>query len=52
MGSYALYQIRLDSGKTIEASVPSQILAAAEPPGIDDEVYVSWAHDSATVLSS
>jgi len=52
MGSYALYQIRLDSGKTIEASVPSQILAATEPPGIDDEVYVSWAHDSATVLSS
>lgn len=52
MGSYGLYQIRLDSGKTIEASVPSQILAAAEPPGIDDEVYVSWAHDSVTVLSS
>jgi putrescine transport system ATP-binding protein len=52
MGSYALYQIRLDSGKTIEASVPSQVLAMSEPPGIDDEVYVSWGHDSVTVLSS
>jgi len=52
MGSYALYQIRLDSGKTIEASVPSQVLATSEPPGIDDEVYVSWGNDSVTVLSS
>ncbi len=52
MGSYALYQVRLDSGKTVEASVPSQILAMSEPPGIDDEVYVSWGHDSVTVLSS
>lgn len=52
MGSYALYQIRLDSGKTIEASVPSQVLAMSEPPGIDDEVYVSWGNDSVTVLSS
>lgn len=52
MGSYALYQIRLDSGKVIEASVPSQVLATSEPPGIDDAVYVSWGHDSVTVLSS
>jgi putrescine transport system ATP-binding protein len=52
MGSYALYQIRLDSGKTIEASVPSQVLATRELPGIDDEVYVSWGNDSVTVLSS
>lgn len=52
MGSYALYQIRLDSGKTIEASVPSQVLATSELPGIDDEVYVSWGNDSVTVLSS
>lgn len=52
LGSYALYQIRLDSGKMVEASVPSQLLAAGEPPGIDDEVYVSWGRDSVTVLSS
>jgi putrescine transport system ATP-binding protein len=52
MGSYALFQIRLDSGKTIEASVPSQVLATSELPGIDDEVYVSWGNDSVTVLSS
>lgn len=52
MGSYALYQIRLDSGKIIEANVPSQLLASAEPPAIDDEVFVSWGRDSVTVLSS
>jgi putrescine transport system ATP-binding protein len=52
MGSYALYQIRLDSGKIIEASMPSQLLTQTEPPGVDDEVYVSWGQDSVTVLSS
>ena len=52
MGSYALYQIRLDSGKVVEANMPSQVLIQAEPPGVDDEVYVSWGRDSVTVLSS
>jgi putrescine transport system ATP-binding protein len=52
MGSYALYQIRLDSGKVIEATMPSQLLAQGEPPGVDDEVYVTWGRDSVTVLSS
>ena len=52
MGSYATYQIRLDSGKLIEASVPSQILIQQEPPGVDEEVYVSWGSDGITVLSS
>ena len=52
LGSYALYQIRLDAGKVIEASVPSRILASLDAPGIEDEVYVSWDADSATVLAS
>jgi putrescine transport system ATP-binding protein len=52
MGSYALYQIRLDSGKTVEASVPSQLLAQMDAPGIDEEIFVSWDADSATVLAS
>lgn len=52
MGSYALYQIRLDSGKVVEASVPSLQLAQSDAPGIDEEVYVSWRADSATVLAS
>ena len=52
MGSYALYQIRLDSGKVIEATMPSQLLMQGEAPGIDEEVYVSWGQDSVTVLSS
>ncbi|GAB2903554.1 polyamine ABC transporter ATP-binding protein [Paralcaligenes sp. KSB-10] len=50
LGSYALYQIRLDSGMVINASVPSMMLAQADAPGIDDEVFVNWASDSATVL--
>jgi len=52
MGSYALYQIRLDSGKVVEASVPSLLLAQSESPGVDDEVYVSWHHEAVTVLAS
>ena len=52
MGSYARYQIRLDSGKVIEAHVPSLLLAQADAPGVDEEVYVSWSNDSATVLTS
>ena len=52
MGSYALYQIRLDSGKVVEASIPSRMLSPTDAPGIDEEVYVSWDADSATVLPS
>lgn len=52
MGSYALYQIRLDSGKSVDASVPSILLAQTDAAGIDDEVYISWSADSATVLAS
>lgn len=52
MGSYARYQIRLDSGVVIEATVPSQMLAQADAPGLDDEVFASWSSDSAIVLPS
>ena len=52
MGSFARYQIRLDSGMHIEAHMPSLSLAQPDAPGVDEEVYVSWSDDSATVLSS
>jgi putrescine transport system ATP-binding protein len=52
MGSYARYQVRLDAGQVIEANVPSMILAQADAPGVDDEVFVAWSNDSATVLPS
>jgi len=32
--------------------VPSMRLAQTDAPGIDDEIYVSWDSDSATVLAS
>ena len=52
MGSYTRYQIRLDSGMLIEAQMPSGTLAQPDAPGVDEEVYVSWSDDSATVLSA
>lgn len=52
MGSYARYQIRLDSGMVIEAMVPSLVLSQSDAPGLDDQVYASWSSDSATVLPS
>ncbi|ETF00343.1 putrescine/spermidine ABC transporter ATP-binding protein [Advenella kashmirensis W13003] len=52
MGSYTLYQIRLDAGKIIEASVPGIELSQENAPGIDDEVFVTWGPDSGTVLPS
>lgn len=52
MGSYARYQIRLDAGQVIEATMPSMVLTATDAPGIDDEVFVTWSNDSAIVLPS
>ena len=52
MGSHARYQLRLDSGALVEAEVPRQVLAQSDAPGLEDEVYISWASDSATVLAS
>ncbi|NYT59070.1 polyamine ABC transporter ATP-binding protein [Alcaligenaceae bacterium] len=52
LGSYARYQIRLDSGMALEATVHSLALAQADAPGLDDEVYVVWSSDSVTVLPS
>ncbi len=52
MGSYTRYQIRLDAGMLIEAQMPSGTLAQPDAPVLDDEVYVSWSDDSATVLSA
>ena len=52
MGSYVRYQIRLDSGMLMEANVPSMMLTQTDAPEVEDEVYVSWSADSATVLAS
>ena len=52
MGSYARYQIRLDSGMSVEASVPRLAMAQMDAPAVDEEVYIDWSDDSATVLPS
>ncbi|WP_028357931.1 ABC transporter ATP-binding protein [Brackiella oedipodis] len=51
MGSYMQYQIRLDTGKLIEAAIPVR-LSNDESPAVDDEVYLTWGPDSGTVLPS
>ncbi len=52
MGSYARYQIRLDAGMQVEASVPRLAMAQEDAPAIGEEVYIHWSGDSATVLPS
>jgi putrescine transport system ATP-binding protein len=52
MGSYALYQVRLDSGLAVHASVPALSLAQSDAPALGDEAYVAWSSGSATVLPS
>ncbi|MFA5664002.1 ABC transporter ATP-binding protein [Castellaniella sp.] len=52
MGSYARYQVRLDAGHVIEASIPTLEWNPSEAPGIDEEVYVAWSNDAGTVLAS
>ena len=52
MGSYARYQIRLDSGKLVEASVSRLAMLQNDAPALDEEVYIDWSDDSATVLPS
>src|SRR5690606_3022136 len=43
MGSHTLFQVELPSGYTVQASVPSLILAAGDAPALDDEVFISWS---------
>lgn len=52
MGGYVRYQICLDSGMLMDANMPSLILTQAGAPAVEDEVYVSWSDDSATVLAT
>ena len=52
MGSYARYQIRLDSGMLVEASVPRLAMAQEDAPAVGEEVFIDWSDDSATVLPS
>lgn len=52
MGSYVRYQVRLDSGMLIEANRPSLMLVQSDAAEVEDEVYVYWSDDSATVLAS
>ncbi len=52
MGSYVRYQIRLDSGQTVDAAVPSLVLEQQGALGVDEEAYISWSSDNAAVLAS
>jgi len=52
MGSHVRYQVRLDSNETVQAHVPALLLMHDTAPGVDEEVFVAWSNDSATVLAS
>lgn len=52
MGSTTQYQVRLESGYSLLASMPSRSLAHAQAPCLDDAVFVSWSQDCPTVLAS
>jgi putrescine transport system ATP-binding protein len=51
MGSYSLYHVRLASGKTVIANLPSAVLASDNAPAFHDEVYVSWSPAAGVVLT-
>jgi putrescine transport system ATP-binding protein len=52
MGGYSLYHVKLDSGKTVVASVSSLALGEIDSPTWDDEVYVRWSASAGVVLTS
>lgn len=50
LGSRSVYQVRLESGQIIEASVPSLALIDENMAALHDEVYVGWGADAVTLL--
>jgi putrescine transport system ATP-binding protein len=52
MGSYSLYHVKLDSGKTVVANVSSLAISEIESPAWGDEVYVRWSSSAGVVLTS
>ena len=51
MGSYTLYHIKLESGKTVMANVSTLDFDNMEPPAYEEEVYVSWGPTAGVVLT-
>ncbi|RKP52499.1 ABC transporter ATP-binding protein [Trinickia fusca] len=52
LGGHSLYHVKLDSGKTVVASVSSLALSEIETPTWGDEVYVRWSASAGVVLTS
>jgi len=50
LGSHLVYQVRLESGKVVEASMPSYSLLDEHKAELHDEVYVGWSADAVTLL--
>ncbi|MBU6492492.1 MAG: polyamine ABC transporter ATP-binding protein [Burkholderiales bacterium] len=51
MGSYSLYHVVIDSGKTIVANVSSLALADMGAPEVGERVAISWNSQSGVVLT-
>ncbi|MFA5122777.1 ABC transporter ATP-binding protein [Zavarzinia sp.] len=52
LGNLTIYHVRLANGKKVTASVANRMRLRDRPITWNDEVYLSWAPDSAVVLVS
>jgi putrescine transport system ATP-binding protein len=51
-GDMSLYNVRLDSGKQVRASLMNAVRAVERPISWEDRVWLSWAPDAGVVLTS
>ena len=51
LGDVSVYQVRLDSGLVMKASVANMTRLIERPIGWDDRVWLSWAPDAGVVLT-
>jgi putrescine transport system ATP-binding protein len=51
LGKMSTYQVRLDSGRIIEAAVANATRVIERPIGWNDRVWLSWAPDAGVVLT-
>jgi putrescine transport system ATP-binding protein len=51
LGNLSLYQVRADTGALLKVQVPNLTRHVERPIGWDDRVWLTWAPDSAAVLT-
>src|SRR5499426_793662 len=51
LGDLSIYQVRLDNGFVIKAALANMTRLIERPIGWDDQVWLSWTHEGAVVLT-